>query len=104
MQLDSILILAAAGATFVKYLIDGLTVAWPLRPPWVPIVMAFVLGIVIVGVLEIAMGVILTQQVMAQCVLAGLAAGATAAGLTASSNTAQNVRSDAKTVEATKSP
>lgn len=96
MGLDSILILAAAGATFVKYLVDAFTIAWPARPPWAPIVLAFLLGVGVIALLEIAQSVELTQAVWAQTILAGIVAGATAAGLTASSNTAQTKRADAK--------
>lgn len=96
MNLDSIFILAAAGSTFVKYIVDGISIAWPTRPSWVPIPTAFVLGVAVIALLQVATNVQLTPSAWAQTVLAGIASGAGAAGLTATSNTAQSKRSDAK--------
>lgn len=98
-QIDGLLILSAASVPFAKTLMDVVTANWPNRPTWLPIVGVAILGPLVVGLLEIYLGVELTPRVIAGCVLGGWSAGGAAIGQTVLSNKATEARKDATASE-----
>ena len=80
--MDNIFILAAAGATFSKPLVDLYKLYAPNAPKWLLPCLAIGLGIVCNILIMYASDNILGQRDFAQAILAGMLSGSAAVGMT----------------------
>lgn len=78
----TILLLASAASAFVKPIVDAFKMARPSCNSWEPILLAFILGPVILFLLQLATNQPLTSQSIAISILGGLMAGLGAVGTT----------------------
>jgi hypothetical protein len=79
--MENVLLLAAAATSVTKLAVDALRLVTPL-PSWLPLLLAFLIGPLIVTLLVLVDGQSLNTQTIAQAILAGLMAGGGAAGVT----------------------
>ena len=79
--MDNIIIVATAGGSIAKVLIDVVRMGVDL-PRWAPPLLALIISPALVILLQVAAGVALTQQMLSTCALAGILAAGYAVGAT----------------------
>lgn len=86
-SLDPRVIMWAAAATgLTKAIVDGIKMAIPDRPQWLPVLLAFLLGPVFLILLMVSQSAPMTAAAIANGIVGGIMAGAGAVGLTTLSN------------------
>lgn len=88
----SILVLAAAGTTFAKVLVDLVKMAAPAAPGWSLPLLALLFGVGVVALLMLANGQPLTQASAATVILSGILSAGSAVGVTELGRRADDAR------------
>lgn len=88
-----------AAALLIGWIISGLTLVWPQRPPWAAWALSLVLGPVVVAGLALAQGLVYAvpvpmPQLVAQVIIIGIGAGLIAAGQQATAVSAERKRAN----------
>ncbi len=92
--------LLGSAAYFAHLSVNGVTLAFPKRPPWIALAGALAFGILFTTLLAISNGVVFHNgsmvQTIAQITLVGIAAGAGAAGTSVTQASAEAKRQESK--------
>lgn len=89
--------LATTGAAgFVAAMVAGLTMAWPERPRWLPVLLAILLGFAVQAMIIFRLDNVITPNLWIDAFLLGIPAGLGAIGINSTNRSGDAARTDAQ--------